>query len=485
MSVLLQKLSSRAEQQPDVIAVSDSDVSLSWSVLNSAVAQVAGSLKPFRGKVVALLADNGIDWVVMDLACLQAGVILLPLPAFFSDSQRRYALKESSAVAIVTDALHGNDNLMPLFGRLGLKPLDDYKLAKIPRETVKITFTSGSTGEPKGVCLSEANQYLVAESLLQVTGLTQARHLCVLPLATLLENVAGIYAPLLCGGEVVVLPAADLGFNGSRGVDISRLLRTIDRVQPESLIMLPELLSALLVSMEQGWQPPASLKFIAVGGSRVGRGLLEKAHTAGLPVYEGYGLSECSSVVSLNSPLHPQPGTAGKPLPHVDVSDENGEISVTGNAFLGYINRPESWYPDRIDTGDLGYLDQQGYLHILGRRKNLLINSFGRNINPEWVESEVLTHPMIAQCVVVGDARPYCVALIYPRRPDIPDTEIEQWLSRVNQNLPDYARVLQWMRLSEPLNQTEGTLTANGKPVREQITTRYQTQINDLYKERA
>lgn len=481
----MHKLAKQLDFQPDAVAISSPTKSLSWQDLHMSVQQVANKLSAYQGQVIALLADNDIDWVVVDLACLQAGVILLPLPAFFSDSQRRFALRESGAVAIVTASTPGDENLPSLFGDLLLKPVKSSRRGEIPTDTVKITFTSGSTGEPKGVCLSENNQRLVAESLLQVTGLEQTRHLCVLPLATLLENIAGVYAPLLSGGNVVLMSAAELGFNGSRAFVASILCQAIDQVQPESLILLPGLLSALLSAIEQGWTAPTSLKFIAVGGSHVGEGLLEKAYQAGLPVYEGYGLSECSSVVSLNGPGHNQPGSAGQVLPHLKVTIKEEEITVSGNAFLGYINQPESCYPDSVSTGDLGYLNQQGYLQILGRRKNLIINSFGRNISPEWVELAILASPLINQCVVMGDARPFCVALIHPRYNNTSDTAIEQWLSRVNRRLPDYARVVQWQRLDQPLNHQEGTLTATGKPVRQQVAVRYQSDINDLYKERA
>lgn len=485
MSHIIQTLDDQARQRPDAVAISNGEVSLSWTALLTLVDLAAEQLQPYRGQVVGLLAENDIDWVVIDLACLQAGVILLPLPAFFSEQQHRFALRESGACAMIMSSRGSGDTLTPLIGNLGLVPLEGVTGTQIPEHTAKVTFTSGSTGEPKGVCLSEANQYRVADSLLQVTGLEQTRHLCVLPLATLLENIAGIYAPLLSGGEVVLLPAAELGFNGSRGFEISRLLTAIERTEPHSLILLPELLSAILISIEQGWLPPDSLQFIAVGGSHVSPGLLEKAQLAGLPVYQGYGLSECSSVVSLNGLGKNQPGTAGQPLPHLAVTIEDGEIVVAGNAFLGYINSPQSWHPPRIYTGDLGYLDEQGYLYIKGRSKNLLINSFGRNINPEWIESEALADPRIAQCVVVGDARPYCVALIYSRHTATPNVEIEQWLAEVNHSLPDYARIVRWIRLSQPFSKDDGTLTANGKPVREQIAQRYQSHINELYKERA
>lgn len=484
MKSLIETLGQIATTKPDNIALREPDRCLSWSGLLSEVDQLAAQLSVYQDQVVALLADNGIDWVLVDLACIKAGVRLLPLPGFFSEQQRQHAIRQSGAAALISP-LVTEPGAQALTQRLALKPLTAGLSAAIPDATAKITFTSGSTGQPKGVCLSSENQFKVATALLERTGLSQARHLCVLPLSTLLENIAGVYSPLLSGGEVILKPAAALGFNGSRGFDIQRLVHTIDEVAPNSLILLPELLSALLVAIKHGWQPPESLQFVAVGGSRVAPGLVMQARAAGLPVYEGYGLSECSSVVSLNSAATDRAGTSGQVLPHLSVTVDNGELVVNGNAFLGYVNEPQSWYPQQVYTGDLGYLDAQGFLHIQGRRKNLLISSFGRNINPEWLESEVLSNPLIAHCVVFGDARPYCIAVIQPRTADVSDDSIDNWLEQVNQTLPDYARIVQWHRLDRPLSQEQGTLTASGKPIRKRIELLYSEQINHLFKERA
>lgn len=484
MSQLISRLESIAAEKPDAIAVSDFQRSMSWSAMMLAVAELADRLTAYKGQVLALKADNQIEWLLMDLACLKAGVVLLPIPLFFSPSQEQHAIEQSSAVAMVTTEKPIGNDTVALIDGLYLSPVSVTTPASLPEGTIKITFTSGSTGQPKGVCLSEANQLRVSEALLARTGIHHGRHLCVLPLATLLENIAGIYAPLLSRGEVVLVPMSALGFNGSTGLDISLFTETIDRVRPNSLILLPALLSGMLVAIRQGWNAPNSLKFIAVGGSRVGSGLLEWAAESGLPVFEGYGLSECSSVVSLNAARANQAGTAGKALPHIHVTIEDDEIVVTGNAFLGYVSDPLSWYRNSVRTGDLGFIDPEGYVHIMGRRKNLLISSYGRNINPEWLESEVLANPAITQCVVLGEARPYCVALIFSQS-DCSEQAIDAWLNTVNSALPDYARIQRWLRLSKPLDLVSGTLTANGKPVREAIQNTYQTDIEYLYKEHA
>jgi acyl-coenzyme A synthetase/AMP-(fatty) acid ligase len=190
-------------------------------------------------------------------------------------------------------------------------------------------------------------------------------------------------------------------------------------------------------------------------------------------------------VVSLNVRGAARPGTCGRPLPQLDVEVIDGEIHVSGNAMLGYAGEPQSWSPPRIATGDLGALDADGYLCIHGRRKNLLISSFGRNISPEWVEGELLADGVLAECVVFGDARPHCVALVTPRDPQLADRVIQLTVDRCNAGLPDYARVLGWHRLARPLAGVPGLLTDNGRPRRAAIEARFGDAIAHLYREGA
>ncbi len=336
----------------------------------------------------------------------------------------------------------------------------------MPAGTQKITFTSGTTGAPKGVCLSAEQQLTLAQSLASVIGLDAPRHLCVLPLSTLLENLAGVYAPLLAGGTVVVPALAEVGLAGSSGLDVSRWLACIEHYQPDSLILVPEMLNALTLAAGAGWPVPTSLQFVAVGGGKVSPEMLRRARDLGIPAYEGYGLSECSFGRLPERPGRYRPGAVGRPLPHVDVSIEDDEILVQGNAFLGYVGQPETWGADAVHTGDIGCIDADGFVHVSGRRKHQLITSFGRNLSPEWVESELLAGPMLQQAVIIGDDRPYCVALVLPRNSSSSDADIAAWVHATNQRLPDYARILSWYRLPSALSHADGLLTENGRPKR-------------------
>lgn len=459
---------------------------LDAGALLAAAEQAAHTLRRAGVRCLALRADNGPAWVVIDLACLLAGVCLVPLPLFFAPQQTAYALQAAGCDALAAPDLAWPGCPLPGAATAagGLAGLALWRLpaqpADMPAGTAKITFTSGSTGTPKGVCLSAGHPQRVARSLAQVLDLPGVRHLCLLPLATLLENVGGVYAPLLSQGEVLAPPLAEVGLAGSSGLDAVALAAAIDRHRPHSLILVPALLLALVAMQGRGWQPPDSLRFIAVGGARVAAALIDSARRGGLPVYEGYGLSECASVVSLNTPAADRPGSAGRPLPHLSVAVADGELVVTGGGFLGYLGAPDGWQPAGIRTGDLGHLDAGGYLHVHGRRDNLIVTAFGRNVSPEWVQAELLAGPLLQEAVVFGSGQAHCVALLgAPAAAH--DDAIDSWVRHANARLPDYARIGAWRRLPTPLAATPGLVTGNGRPRRAAIAAHYAAELAALY----
>ncbi len=474
----------------DQTVARDTKKSLSCADLLTQCEALASTLKENAIQCLALHTDNGLNWITVDLTCQDAEISLLPLPTFFSIAQLKHALQETQVDAIITDnsALPCVlDDISDLQYHLLLDDLllivlnNSSDSRQLPPNTGKITYTSGSTGTPKGVCLSNDQLLKQASALAEAVAIPQPRHLCLLPLSTLLENVAGVYTPILSSGEVIVPSLEEIGFTGSSSIIAQKMLNLISEIQPHSLILTPQLLLLLVTAVESGWRAPTTLSFVAVGGSRVAPDILAKAWEAGIPAYEGYGLSECASVVSLNTPNHHLEGSCGKPLPHLDIHTVDGEIVVSGNCMLGYINEPDSWGQKNIHTGDLGSLDEAGFLHIDGRRKNLLISSFGRNISPEWVESEFLSNPVFSDFVVFGDAQPFCVALLSPRSVLTTDDQIQHTIDKVNQSLPDYARVQKWYRLAQSLSSNRTLITDNGRPRRNAIFSHYETQIKRLY----
>lgn len=440
------------------------------------------------GRVLAVLADNGPEWVIADLAALQGGLVHLPLPGFFVPAQLAHALDTTGADLLLTDqperitALGLGFDFVDVWHGLSLfrRKVDAVRL---PAGTAKVSFTSGSTGAPKGVCLSADGLMATAAALTsRLADVPIARHLAVLPLALLLENVAGIFAPLLRGATIHLPPLQQLGWRGMAEFAPAALQQVVTETAAHSLILVPELLKAWTLYLHaQGLRASASLQFVAVGGARVDPSLLSQARAEGLPVYEGYGLTECASVVSLNCPGDAGDGV-GRPLDHVAVRIESGELKIATPAFLGYLDDASTARdkPDEFATGDLGYRDDAGHLHLNGRRKNLLITSFGRNIAPEWVESVLLAQPEIAQAVVAGESRRWLDGILVPAR-GCDAAQLANAVARANASLPDYARIGGWITVS-PFTPSNGQATGNGRPVRSRILNQHAAALAALYR---
>lgn len=427
-----------------------------------------------QGSVVALMGDNSPDWAVADLALQLSGLVCVPIPTFFMQSQVVYLLEAHQIDAILMPAEMSPTLIQPWRDDLEVKPLKGSGLSLYLRLTItrsvsdpersKLTFTSGSTGAPKGIALSRRDQWEVAESLAQVLkGLNLRRHLAMLPLAVLLENIAGLYTGLLMGADVFLLPMQMTGLSGSSAFDANQACKVIDAHQIESVILLPEMLRSLTAHLKTSGRKLGSLKFAAVGGGKVSPQLIKEARDQHLPVYEGYGLSEAASVVSLNRPEADRVGSVGQPLPHRQIRiAQDGEI-----LFRRDLN--DAWNA----TGDLGHLDAEGYLYVTGRKKNLLITSFGRNVSPEWPESLLLEWPEVTQAVVFGDGQAKISALLYAADAQTRDAALQACVNAVNQQLPDYARIGSWHRAANAFTYQNGLATPNGRPRRDRIEAHY------------
>lgn len=486
---LLERLDTVWSKQPNKAMLVCDKAGLDYHTFKRELEFCVDQLAQYNPTGVAVLADNSAHWVVTDIACQHLCVPMLPLPLFFTPLQMQHAIKDAGCDLLLVESAMTQTVLERATGCEVIGQLYDYCVVRmplisqsqLPENTGKITFTSGSTGNPKGVCLSNEHQWTVAQSIQSSINKKTARHLCILPLSTLLENIAGVYAALLNGATVILPSLATLGFSGSSSLNFTSLLEQITQLQPSSLITTPELLSGLVNAAEQGWQVPYSLDFVAVGGARVAPGLLERAYRVSIAAYQGYGLSECGSVVSLNVPHCNDINAMGTILPHAQVTIEDGEVMVQGQLFLGYTNQPKSWSQQKVATGDLGYLDEKGQLVVTGRKKNVLISSYGRNINPEWVEAEVLVSPLIKQAYLFGDDKPYCVAAIVPVHPQVEVVQINDWIKQVNQLLPDYAQVKQWFIPQKDISISTGLLTNNGRPKRPLLEALLASEINERY----
>lgn len=464
-SRVLNAIATFATKHKQRIALISEGRSLTYRALLENAQKLEEQLRMMRVKCLGVVLDNGIEWCVADMAAIMADVVTVPVPLFFSEAQREHALSTAGANALLTWQ-DGHWHIAPL----------DYPAACLPQGTAKITFTSGTTGQPKGVCLSQQGLENVAVSLTEVIGVENAqRHLALLPLAVLLENIAGFYATLLAGGCYVVPPLAALGFNGMQP-NGAAILHYLASQHITSCIFVPELLKAVLHAIVGTPIALPDLRFTAVGGAKVSPQLLEQAKIAGLPVYEGYGLSESASVVAVNTPAHHKKGSVGKILPHISCSLSNeGELILKKPALLGYVGEPE--HSDGYATGDIVRIDEDGYMFITGRKRNVIITSHGRNIAPEWPESELVAEAAIAQAIVAGDAQSYLVALIVPTYPNV---DIAKAVEAANQRLPLYARIGDW-RVVTPFTPANKLLTTNGRIKRAEVLAQYHGLLESLY----
>jgi long-subunit acyl-CoA synthetase (AMP-forming) len=355
-------------------------------------------------------------------------------------------------------------------------------------EAHKITFTSGTTGNPKGVVLSMSQQLHAARGLGELAAkIGIRRHLCVLPLAVLLENVAGMYTALRIGATCICPPVGEIGLSGSSDFDPERCLEAIARYRPESMILLPQMLRLLVARLDRARPHDPrirSLKYVTVGGARTPVALIERARGLGLPVYEGYGLTECASVVSVNSPEADRLGTVGRPLPGVKVRvSADGELEILGRAFCGYLGSesrdPTAW----LASGDLGTIDGDGFISIVGRRKNVIVTGYGRNVSPEWPESLLLESTAVMQAAVYGEGSPRLFAVLVAASRQISDAELQSAVARANARLPDYARIGQWIRGREPFTAQNGLATGNGRARRDAIKACYEREMELFQRE--
>lgn len=478
---ILEAIQSHADRAPDAIALQSGNVSLSYQGLNLQIRSLARRLQDIGAKRMVLMLDNSIEWVLYDLAAMLAGIRNTPVPHYFTAQQILHVMDLACIDTVVCESNNqffaslGFNNTKILWGKCILKRDTGQKMQAGEFSYQKVTFTSGTSGTPRGVCLSSACMDRVADALCVATGDSGIeKHLCLLPLATLLENIAGVYTPLAQGATSVLPSLKSTGLKGSSQLDIKRMIETINQYRPDSMIMLPQMLKHLLLAMDKGHRLEYSPKLIAVGGAHVAPALLNKAHDLGLPVFEGYGLSECASVVALNTPSAHRTGSVGKPLQHVDVSiSSEGEILVKGTTMSGYLGEDKLSKRCWLKTGDIGHLDEDGYLFIDGRKKNVFITSYGRNVSPEWPETELTQSPVIIQAAVFGEDMPENCAVLVVTDNSIDDVMIQSAVDQANTRLPDYAQVRHWLRATEPFSPENGMLTANGRIIRENIQNQY------------
>ncbi|MEA1086348.1 AMP-binding protein [Sphingomonas sp. CD22] len=475
MTPLLTAIRAHADSRPRALAI-DGHRRISWKDLAARVPIIAAAMqRQFTdGRPLALRLDHGPGEAVLDLAAVEAGIPTIPLSGLFTAAQMMTALARAGASALA----YGPVTL----AKRTAAPLDvavdrlHGPAVTLPTGTGRITFTSGSTGDPKGLCLSLDHLSHVAGAVVEHLGVHHAgRHLPLLPPGILLENVAGLYATILAGGTYVALPQAEVGMANPFRPDFVMMLRAIIGHRITSLILVPELLGGLIATMTATGIRLPDLTLVAVGGARIAPSLLDAAAALGLPVRQGYGLTECGSVVTLDGGDSAGRGSVGRSIGANSIRlADDGEILVDGPLYLGTIDAPRP--PGPLATGDIGRIDADGRLWIEGRKSALIVTGHGRNISPEWVEGALTARPAILQAMVRGDGRAELDAVLVPTSPD---ADVAGAVAAANATLPAYAQVGRW-QIVPPFTPATGQLTGNGRLRRDVIDRAYPCQEPDM-----
>ena len=455
-----------------------------------------------KGDAVLLWSPNSAEWVAAFLGCALCGVIAVPIddaasPDFacrigaqvrtrlvlcpraraslFEKTNEKTNVKQTQGIATIDPA--------DLAAAIAERPAERFRSIQIqPADPLEIVFTSGTTAEPKGVVLTHANvagniapieteigKYLKYERLVH-----PIRFLNLLPLSHVFGQFLGIFLPPLLGGTVVF----ENTFNPTE------VMATIRRERVSVLVAVPRMIESLKQKVERDLEAAGARenfaarfdaaksqhflrrwwtfrdirrqfgwKFWAMisGGAALDRETEEFWHRLGYAVVQGYGLTETTSLISLNHPFHTSRGSIGKVLPGREIKlADDGEILVRGSGVAsGYWNgrelQPvtgeEGWYR----TGDLGALDEQGNLFFKGRKKEVIVTPAGMNIYPEDLEAALRQQEEVKDCVVVGlerggNAEP-CAVLILR---DSYSRDGARPVSRANETLAEYQRMRTW-----------------------------------------
>jgi long-subunit acyl-CoA synthetase (AMP-forming) len=472
MRQLFDSMKRHASEAGDLIAVSDRHGRLSRRELFARVIGLAADLKT-KPKTVGIYAPNGLAWVIAQIACALAGKIVVPLPTFFSSAQLGHVVRDASVELILASE---QTRALALQSGVPTNVIDIHRTGAGLPDVIdgfgQIIYTSGSTGQPKGVRHQSGQIAWSAAALGSAIGAAATdSYLSVLPLPLLLETICSIFIPTLLGAYVHF--DTGLAEQIGRG-DATGIARAFETHRPTTSVLVPQLLKHWVAELQAVGQPaPSSLRFIAVGGAPVPNQVANAAWSLGIPVHEGYGLSECCSVVAVNRPKERRPGTVGQPLSGLSVSIDDGEIVVDGPSITdGYLGQKPAQGAWR--TGDLGEIDRDGFITVHGRKDSLLVTSFGRNVSPEWIETMLLADPRIAFCTVAGHGEPHLTALLIPSPQGAAwfakatGTDILDLLFERCSDAPEYAvpRAYVVVSFEEALN---NQLLSNGRPIRKNV----------------
>jgi long-chain acyl-CoA synthetase len=492
-----------------------------------------------KGDRCALLAHNSAKWVAMDLAIMAEGLTVVPLYARQAPSELVAMMKDCWPSVIACGEKSLGESIVeawpdapPNFCFDNVftptrEPVDNPALTIADGDVATIIYTSGTSGEAKGVMLNAGNVgYML--------GCTSGR------LDQLMKRRPGQdsvfhYLPLCFAGSwIMMLTCLLRGCKLTLNTDLSKIASEMRVASPDYFLNVPALLERMRKAVdEQLWKTggfPLKVYTKAKGawarrqegksraGDAIWLGLASRLVfptirkkmigsklralicgsaplsvetqlfflMLGIPVLQVYGLTETTAICTMDDPDSAVvPGRAGPAITGVEMEiAENSEIVVRGpNIFPGYWNRPEETAKVLRDgwfhTGDQGEVDANGNWKIVGRLKNLIILGSGHNISPEPIEDKILQElPAANQVVIVGNGRGYLTALITGK---VSTEKTQAALDLVNPGLPHYKQVRGFHRVEEPFTIESGLLTANGKLKRDLIAERFKSEISAMY----
>lgn len=230
------------------------------------------------------------------------------------------------------------------------------------------------------------------------------------------------------------------------------------------------------------------MKYLLTGSAPCNPNILEFYDNMGITLYEGYGMSEVGGMVALNYPGNYKLGSVGKIYPKKEVFfDEQKQILVkcdlaANNHYYNQLGLSDTYLDDNVvATGDIGYLDSEGYLYINGRIKEILILSNGRKVHPAYVEKRFLESDMIKNCFVYGSDKPYVVALFVPASQTVAISKINNLVTDINSSLQKHEQIVDFILINEPFTVDNGMLTSALKINRKAISDKYQRELENLY----
>jgi long-chain acyl-CoA synthetase len=468
---------------------------ISYAELSSAVDAAAAGLSRMglgKGDALGILSANRPEWVITDLACLKLGAIVVPIYPTLSPAMIRYIIDDSGARILVvenatllrtlTEASADTPGRQKriLIDPTGIEPTDitlpftEILKATVPsvpdaprvgeQDPATIVYTSGTTGEPKGVVLTHGNILSNVRAVSERYEVTaRDRIVSYLPLCHMLERTCGYYAMLFNGATIAYAESIATVFADVLSVRPTIML-TVPRVVEKAFeqavaqvgrnspvkrwlinrtitdlnartdlryvgrkVPLPLRLRCAVLDRTIAAQfrkiGGGKLRILASGGAPLDRKIAKTYYVLGYNIIEGYGLTETSPVVSSNSVAENTLGTVGKPVRGAEVRiGEDDEILVRGPSVMqGYFRKPDEtaraidrdgWF----HTGDQGRFDPRGNLVITGRIKDLIVTSYGKNIAAAAIEARICQSPCVSQVMLHGDRRKYITALVVPLR---------------------------------------------------------------------